>query len=137
MNFTIIPAETWKSQLRKIDILFFRSRLNTQQQERNRGSQQLSLFFRFAIRLIVSSGWMARGSSSLVWRLNGHCWGNAARTKDKIASSTEPKPKTGYHPAYPFHGYGYIHRYIDRGLAVTVRATSKIHSPQLSQELGY
>lgn len=64
MNFTIIPAETWKSQLRKIDILFFRSRLNTQQQERNRGSQQLSLFFRFAIRLIVSSGWMARGSSS-------------------------------------------------------------------------
>lgn len=54
--------------------------------------------------------------------------------KTKSRHRPNPNPKTGYHPAYPFHGYGYVHIYIYR---LAVRATSKIHSPQLSQELGY
>lgn len=74
------------------------------------------------------------------WRLNGHCWENAPRTqKTNSRHRANPKPKTEYHPSLSLSRIMgmCIYIYMDRGLAVTVRATSEIHSPQLSQELGY
>lgn len=130
MNFTIIPAETWKSQLRKIDISFFRSRLNTQQIVD--ANNHLFFFFFSSTRLILSSGWMTR--RLLVWRLNGHCWENADKRQNRVIDRTQTR-KLGTIQLIPFTDMGmYIYIYIYR---LAVRATSKIHSPQLSQELGY
>lgn len=68
----------------------------------------------------------------LVWRLNGHCWENADKRQNRVIDRTQTR-KLGTIQLIPFTDMG-MYIYIYR---LAVWATSKIHSPQLSQELGY